>query len=40
MRVDQPYGIRYKNLEYSTEPKIKVFIACEGKKTEYKYLKA
>jgi len=37
MRVEQPYGKRYEDLARSQEPKKKVFIACEGKRTEYKY---
>ena len=39
MRVEQPYGKRYEDLEVQQEPKGKVFIACEGRKTEYKYFK-
>ena len=37
MRVDQPYGKRYEDQEHSIEPMNRVFIACEGEKTEYKY---
>lgn len=37
MRVSQPYGERYKEQEFSQEPKIRYFIACEGEKTEYRY---
>lgn len=37
MRVSQPYGERYKEKEFSQEPKIRYFIACEGEKTEYRY---
>lgn len=37
MRVSQPYGKRYAEQEFSKEPKIKYFIACEGEKTEYRY---
>lgn len=37
MRVDQPYGKRYEDQEHTIEPFKKVFIACEGEQTEYKY---
>ena len=33
MRIDREYGKRSE--EDSLEPKIKCFIACEGRKTEY-----
>lgn len=39
MRISQPYGERYFQKEFSEEPKIRYFIACEGEKTEYKYFK-
>ncbi|MBE6351593.1 MAG: RloB domain-containing protein [Treponema bryantii] len=39
MRVSQPYGERYIEKEFSQEPKIRYFIACEGEKTEYRYFK-
>lgn len=39
MRISQPYGERYIEKEFSKEPKIRYFIACEGEKTEYKYFK-
>ena len=39
MRINQPYGVRYEYEEFSEEPKKRYFIACEGKKTEYKYFK-
>ena len=39
MRVSQPYGKRYAEDEFSQEPKIRYFIACEGEKTEYRYFK-
>lgn len=39
MRINQPYGQRYNEKEFSEEPKIRYFIACEGEKTEYKYFK-
>lgn len=39
MRINQPYGERYIEKEFSEEPKIRYFIACEGEKTEYKYFK-
>lgn len=39
MRVSQPYGKRYTEDEFSQEPKIRYFIACEGEKTEYRYFK-
>ena len=39
MRINQPYGVRYEYEEFSEEPKKRYFIACEGKKTEYKFLK-
>ena len=39
MRINQPYGVRYDYEEFSVEPKKRYFIACEGKKTEYKYFK-
>ena len=35
MRIDREYGKRSE--EDSLEPKIKYFIACEGRKTEYLY---
>lgn len=37
MRVEQPYGKRYKEDAYSEEPKKRYFIACEGRETEYQY---
>ncbi len=37
MRIDHPYGQRYPQAEFSTEPKRRYFIACEGEKTEYQY---
>ena len=39
MRINQPYGIRYEYEEFSEEPKRRYFIACEGRRTEYKYFK-
>ena len=39
MRVSQPYGKRYAEDEFSQQPKIRYFIACEGEKTEYRYFK-
>ena len=39
MRISQPYGERYPEKEFSEEPKIRYFIACEGEKTEYRYFK-
>ena len=39
MRISQPYGERYPKKEFSEEPKIRYFIACEGEKTEYRYFK-
>lgn len=39
MRVSQPYGERYAEKEFSQEPKIRYFIACEGEKTEYRYFR-
>lgn len=39
MRISQPYGERYPKKEFSQEPKIRYFIACEGEKTEYLYFK-
>lgn len=39
MRISRPYGERYSIESYSVEPKRKFFIACEGKKTEYQYLR-
>ena len=36
MRISQPYGERYAEKEFSQEPKIRYFIACEGEKTEYR----
>lgn len=37
--MEQPYGKRYEDLAHSQEPKKKVFIACEGEKTEYTYFR-
>ena len=39
MRISQPYGERYAEKEFSREPKIRYFIACEGEKTEYRYFR-
>ena len=39
MRISQPYGERYAEKEFSQEPKIRYFIACEGEKTEYRYFR-
>lgn len=39
MRLEQPYGKRFNEILANTEPKHKYFIACEGKKTEYKYFR-
>ncbi len=39
MRVEQPYGERYKEDSFSEEPKKRYFIACEGRRTEYQYFK-
>lgn len=39
MRISQPYGERYAEKEFSLEPKIRYFIACEGEKTEYRYFR-
>lgn len=39
MRIEQGYGIRYSEEAFSEEPKKKYFFACEGKDTEYQYLK-
>lgn len=38
MRREQPYGKRYDDAD-QIEPKHKYFIACEGKKAEYRYFK-
>ena len=38
MRREQPYGKRYDDAD-QIEPKHKYFIACEGKKAEYRYCK-
>ena len=37
MRLDQPYGKRFEDILGNVEPKHTYFIACEGKKTEYRY---
>lgn len=39
MRIDQPYGKRFDEEFANAEPRHKYFIACEGKKTEYRYFK-
>lgn len=39
MRIEQGYGIRYSEEAFSEEPKKKYYFACEGEKTEYKYLR-
>jgi hypothetical protein len=39
MRVDQPYGRRYAEDSFFEEPKKRYFIACEGKRTEYRYFR-
>ena len=39
MRINQPYGQRHEIEAESLIPKRKYFIACEGKRTEYKYFK-
>lgn len=39
MRLEQPYGKRYDDDLSAIEPKRKYFIACEGKKAEYRSFK-
>ena len=39
MRVDQPYGRRYAEDSFLEEPKKRYFIACEGRRTEYRYFR-
>lgn len=39
MKIEYVYGERYQEESFSKEPRKKYYFACEGKKTEYQYLK-
>ncbi len=37
MRIGQPFGQRYGQMEKTKRPRRRYFIACEGRRTEYQY---